>query len=225
MDGWNNREETSEPRRPESEADVRPGGRSPAAYYTLADQHFLLHLARQALQWVTTRGVLPDVVPSQLPVQLTEPKPCFITLTKSGRLRGCVGHIHAQEALYRAVMDNTRNAAQRDSRFEPVQSGELDQLAIEISVLTEPEPMAFTSPERLLDQLRPHTDGVVLRLGSGQSATFLPQVWEQLPDKEEFLGRLALKAGGAPGDWRRPGAQVSTFQIVSFKESAGLCAP
>jgi AmmeMemoRadiSam system protein A len=218
MDGQNHGEGTDEPRRRDTDTGARPGWELAAARFSLAEKRLLLQLARQALQTVTTGGALPEVAPGELPAGLIESKGCFITLTKAGRLRGCIGHLQAQEPLYRAVLDNTRRAALRDSRFAPVQSGEVDQLVIEISVLTEPQPLAFASPGDLLRKLRPHTDGVVLCLG-GRSATFLPQVWEQLPEPEEFLERLALKAGGGRADWRNPEATVSTYQVESIREN------
>jgi AMMECR1 domain-containing protein len=85
-------------------------------------------------------------------------------------------------------------------------------------VLTVPEPLAFRSPEDLLAKMQPHRDGVVLRMG-GLSATYLPQVWEQIPDKTQFLDTLAEKAGAAAGDWRAPGTQVFTYRVESFKEA------
>ena len=145
-------------------------------------------------------------------------KGCFVTLTEHGRLRGCVGHIQPQEPLYKAVMDNTLNAAKRDPRFKSVRPDELDQVEIEISVLTVPEPLAFNSPEDLLAKLQPHRDGVVLQMDN-RSATYLPQVWEEIPDKTRFLDSLAQKAGAAASDWRAPGTQVFIYRVESFKES------
>jgi AmmeMemoRadiSam system protein A len=120
--------------------------------------------------------------------------------------------------LYQAIIDNARNAAIRDPRFLPVSAREVAELEIEISVLTVPQPLAFNSPEDLLRQLRPQKDGVVLNI-RGRVATYLPQVWEQLPDKVEFLDTLAEKAGCASGDWRKPGVTVSIYQVESFTES------
>jgi AmmeMemoRadiSam system protein A len=149
---------------------------------------------------------------------LSETKACFVTLTENGELRGCIGHISPQESLCQAVVDNARNAAIRDPRFLPVQPGEADKIKIEISVLTEPKPLQFSSPEDLLAKLQPGKDGVVLKIG-GRGATFLPQVWEQLPDKVEFLNRLSEKAGCATGDWRKPGTSVLIYHVEAFKES------
>ena len=150
--------------------------------------------------------------------KFTEAKGCFVTLTKRGELRGCIGYILPQGPLYRAVVENARNAALRDPRFPAVSPGEVDQLEIEISVLTEPLPLFFSSPEDLLRKLQPGADGVVLQIG-GRGATYLPQVWEQIPDKVEFLNNLAEKAGCDPSAWREPGASVLIYHVESFKES------
>jgi AmmeMemoRadiSam system protein A len=150
---------------------------------------------------------------------LTEVKGCFVTLKLQGRLRGCIGHLEPQEPLYRAVMENARDAALRDHRFEPLEAPELSEVGIEISVLTTAQPLAFVSSAELLRQLCPHRDGVVLKLAARRSATFLPQVWEQISDKVEFLDRLAVKAGGEASDWREPGTKVSIYQVEAFSES------
>ncbi len=178
----------------------------------------LLRLARRSLAEVVTNNALPEVATNAFPQNFVDVKGCFVTLTEQGRLRGCIGHILPQEPLYKAVMDNSLNAATRDPRFRPVRPEELDRVNIEISVLTVPEPLAFNSPEDLLAKLQPGRDGVVLRMG-GLSATYLPQVWEQIPDKTQFLDTLAEKAGAAAGDWRAPGTQVFTYRVESFKEA------
>ncbi len=186
--------------------------------FTREDRQQLLLLARQSLTEVVTNDKLPDVKTDGFPPKFAEVKGCFVTLTEHGRLRGCIGHIQPQEPLYKAVMDNSLNAAKRDPRFQPVRPDELDQVEIEISVLTVPEPLPFSSPEDLLAKLQPNRDGVVLRMG-GLSATYLPQVWEQIPDKTQFLDTLAEKAGAAAGDWRAPGTQVFIYRVESFKEA------
>jgi AmmeMemoRadiSam system protein A len=187
--------------------------------YAAPERKLLLDLARRTLTCVVTNSDLSgfEVNARGLPPQLSETKACFVTLTENGELRGCIGHIVPQEPLYQAVEDNARNAATRDPRFVPVQPGEAGKIKIEISVLTEPKPLLFTSPEDLLAKLQPGKDGVVLKL-DGHSATFLPQVWEQLPDKVEFLNHLSEKAGCAPGDWRKPGTSVLIYHVEAFKE-------
>lgn len=189
-----------------------------SAGYSLADKQFLMDLAKRTIREATSPGGLPVVDPKNVPLKLAESKGCFVTLTKNGGLRGCIGHILPQESLWKAVRDNARNAAMRDPRFPPVTTQELDQLEFEISILTTPEALAFESPDDLLNKLQPHRDGVVLQIG-GQSATFLPQVWEQIPDKIGFLSALAQKAGAGPLDWRQPGTRVSIYQVEAFKES------
>jgi AmmeMemoRadiSam system protein A len=186
--------------------------------FSREEQEQLLRLARRSLTEVVTNDKLPEVKTNAFPQKFAEVKGCFVTLTEYGRLRGCIGHIRPQEPLYKAVMDNTLNAAKRDPRFKPVRPDELDQVEIEISVLTVPEPLAFSSPEDLLAKLQPHRDGVVLQM-DGRSATYLPQVWEEIPDKTRFLDTLAQKAGATAGDWRAPGTQVFIYRVECFKES------
>ncbi len=191
---------------------------APAAKFSSADRKFLLDLARRTVREVTTTGRLPDMPEAGLDPKFTAAKGCFVTLTKHGNLRGCIGYILAQGPLYRAVVENARNAALSDPRFDPVAPQEVNQLEIEISVLTEPRPLFFSSPEDLLRRLRPGVDGVVLQIGR-RGATYLPQVWEQIPDREAFLNNLAEKAGCAPAAWRGPDTSVLIYQVESFKES------
>ena len=195
----------------------------PDAMFTAAERRYLLDLARKAVRESVTTGRLPEVSPDGLAARITGSKGCFVTLTERGELRGCIGYIMAQGPLYQAVLENARNAALHDPRFPTVSPREVDRLEIEISVLTTPRPLLFASPEDLLEKLQPHQDGVVLRIG-GRSATYLPQVWDQLPDKVDFLNNLAEKAGCAPDAWRQPGALVLIYHVEAFKES-GLAAP
>jgi hypothetical protein len=182
------------------------------------DKEFLLRLARQTLKAVVNKRPLPEVKPDGLARQLAEPGACFVTLTKRGALRGCIGHLTAREPLYRSVMENAESAALRDYRFSPVQPEEVDKLEIEISVLTEPKPLSFSSPEDLLNKLVPRQDGVILQIGPAR-ATYLPQVWEQLPDKVTFMNSLAQKAGCEAAAWRQPGTAVQIYHVEAFKEA------
>lgn len=189
-------------------------------HYAAAERKLLLDLARRTLTCAATNPGLAgfEVNAKDVPPKLAETRACFVTLTEASELRGCIGHILPQEPLYQAVVDNARNAATRDPRFLPVQPGETDKIKIEISVLTEPQPLPFSSPEDLLGKLKPEEDGVLLQIGS-RGATFLPQVWEQLPDKVEFLDHLAQKAGCAPNDWRGRNVNVSIYHVEAFKEA------
>jgi len=182
------------------------------------DREFLLKLARRALTQAVRKGAPLEIGPEEVPTHLREPKGCFVTLTVAGNLRGCVGHIYPREPLYKGVITNALNAALRDSRFSPVKPGELTKIQIEISVLTVPEPLNYESAADLVGELRPHVDGVVLRLGQ-QQATYLPQVWEHFPNKGVFLSSLSRKAGLSPDAWKQEGITILTYQAEAFKES------
>jgi hypothetical protein len=189
----------------------------PAAQFGPAERKFVLELARRTLTEVTAGRPLPEIKLDTVPEACRAPKGCFVTLTKSGQLRGCIGNILPAGPLFQSVAENTRGAALRDTRFPPVTAGEAGQLHIEVSVLTVPEPLAFASPDDLLAKLQPHRDGVVLRIGE-RGATFLPQVWEQLPDKTEFLNHLSAKAGCEPSAWRGRDVTLSIYHVEAFEE-------
>jgi AmmeMemoRadiSam system protein B/AmmeMemoRadiSam system protein A len=174
---------------------------------------FLLQLARQSLN-ASVRGdkiIYPDSIPSEV----KENRGCFVTLTINGNLRGCIGYIEPIAPLYKAVIENARNAALTDPRFTAVVPDELGKIKVEISALTKPQPLHYSDPEDLLRKLRPGIDGVILQKGPYQS-TFLPQVWEQLPDKVMFLEHLSLKGGMDRDGWRT--ANVKIYQAVHFAE-------
>ncbi len=205
---------------------VTPNSQAPSADATpaaadtelsAADRQFLLDLARRTIREVTAGRDLPQLAPGNAPEACRAEKGCFVTLTKAGDLRGCIGNIVPTGPLFRSVIQNARSAALRDPRFQAVSASETDQLEIEISVLTEPRPLVFSSPDDLLAKIQPNRDGVVLRIGE-HSATFLPQVWEQLPDKTEFLSRLAAKSGCAPSAWRGRDVSVLTYRVEAFEE-------
>jgi AmmeMemoRadiSam system protein B/AmmeMemoRadiSam system protein A len=180
------------------------------------DRQSLLRISRDALREATTSGRLPETA---LPGPgVAEPRGCFVTLTAHGELRGCIGNLTPRGPLYQAVAENARSAALSDPRFPPVSAGEAQGLKIEISVLSEPRRLWFSTPDDLLQKLQPGVDGVILRIGD-HVATYLPQVWEQLTDKTAFLDSLAEKAGCEPSDWRKPGTAVFLYEVESFKES------
>jgi len=189
--------------------------------YGAPERKFMLELARKTLKSVTANGTLPEVAEKDVPPKLLEERACFVTLTKGGALRGCIGHLTGIEPLHLAVADNARSAALRDPRFPPVQPDELGDIKIEISVLTEPQPLAFASPDDLLSKLRPNEDGVLLQIGP-RTATFLPQVWAQIPDKEKFLAHLSQKAGCDPSAWRGTDVSVSIYHVECFEEESAV---
>lgn len=189
-----------------------PGNLSPE------EKQLLLETARKSVMSAAAAKPLEAADRKLAEGRLGEERACFVTLTKAGTLRGCIGHILAVETLGQAVVDNARNAAVHDPRFPPVRPDEVEQLEIEISVLTALQPLAFGSAEELLTQLRPHQHGVVLDIG-GRRSTFLPQVWTQIPEKEHFLDQLSVKAGCAAGAWRGNDVRVSVYEVESFEES------
>jgi AmmeMemoRadiSam system protein B/AmmeMemoRadiSam system protein A len=191
----------------------------PTAQYTSSERNFLLELARKTIASVSRGGPMPDPKAPDPAGKLSEVRACFVTLMKDGQLRGCIGQIYPQEPLLQAVVHNARAAALQDSRFPQVTAEEVPRLEIEISVLTVPSPLAFNSPEELLAKLKPHRDGVVLRSGFRQ-ATYLPSVWEQLPDKVKFLTQLSQKAGGPGNMWKQPGVEVLIYHVEAFTDKS-----
>jgi AmmeMemoRadiSam system protein A len=146
-----------------------------------------------------------------------EKRGTFVTLTKDGALRGCIGHIIPQESMIDGIRENAINAAFRDPRFNPISETEWTRVQLEISILTDPSPLDYTDAVDLLNKLRPGIDGLIIKKGFNQ-ATFLPQVWEQLPDKKEFLSRLCLKAGLDMDAWKNDKLEVLVYQVQAFEE-------
>ena len=137
------------------------------------------------------------------------------TLTINGNLRGCIGYIEPIKPLYQAVIDNARSAVLSDPRFSPVRQDELGKINVEVSVLSNPVPLEFKTPDDLLQKLKPGVHGVILQKGPYHS-TFLPQVWEQLPDKIMFLEHLSMKGGMARDGWKT--SEVRTYTAEHFQE-------
>jgi uncharacterized protein len=194
---------------------IKNTGSSPQAGNDLpADvKSFLLKLARESLEASVKGRPLPH--PEHPPELTKQRQGCFVTLTLSGELRGCIGYLEGRNPLYEAIIDNAQNAALSDPRFPAVTPGELPRIRVEVSVLTAPVPLDFKDPQDLLNKLVPNEDGVILQKGLHQS-TFLPQVWEQLPDKVQFLEHLSMK-GGMPADgWKT--AMVKRYRAIHFQE-------
>ncbi len=184
---------------------------------TLEEKTTLLHLARETIQ-AALNHKSKALSLETLPPNLQEEGAAFVTLTLHGNLRGCIGSLVAHRPLALDIQQNALAAAFEDPRFPPVSEKELAFLEIEISVLSPSQPLSFESPEDLLQKLQPEIDGVVLAHGYHR-ATFLPQVWEQLPDPEEFLGHLCRKAGLPANAWRWPDIEISTYHVEKFEEA------
>ena len=165
---------------------------------------------RGAPQGYFLRGALnPEI--------LQKPGACFVTLTLNGQLRGCIGSLEAHRALGEDLRSNALAAALRDPRFPPLTAAELPVICIEVSLLGEPQPLTFMGEADALAKLRPGIDGVILTAG-GRRATFLPQVWEQLPDPAEFIGRLKQKAG-LPANYWGPDVRLATYPVQAIHEA------
>jgi len=189
-----------------------------AESFNRQEKEYMLKLARETLTAAVRGGgdtqPSPPKPKSELS-RLAQNYGCFVTLNSHGQLRGCIGNIEPIKPLYKGIADNAINAAFHDPRFPRVKAAELGEIKIEVSVLTKPAPLGAKSADEILKKLVPFEHGVILKLGSRQS-TFLPQVWEQLPDKVMFLEHLAMKAGAGRDDWKR--ADVWVYRAVHFEE-------
>ncbi len=146
-----------------------------------------------------------------------EPGATFVTLTQHGELRGCIGALEARRSLDLDVRENARAAAFRDPRFLPLSCDEFPNTRVEVSLLTPPRPMTFTDEADALAQLRPGVDGVVLEY-DGHRGTFLPQVWESLPEPSRFMANLKMKAG-LPADFWATGIKLFRYEVQKWKEA------
>ena len=187
---------------------------------SMEDRSVLLELARRSITLAVSGQALPVLDLEALPARLREDGVCFVTLFNAdGGLRGCIGGLEATRPLAQDVCEHAAAAALDDFRFRPVQPEEVVTLCIEISVLTPPTSLVCDNPAALPSQLRPGIDGVILRDGMHR-ATFLPQVWEKLPDPCSFLSHLCQKMG-APADlWKRKCLQVEVYQVEEFHDGA-----
>jgi AmmeMemoRadiSam system protein A len=140
-----------------------------------------------------------------------------VTLKIGGQLRGCIGNLSPVSSVWDGVRENAINAAFHDSRFSPLAEEELARIEIDISILTNSQPLDYNDGNDLQKKLRPHIDGVILSDGY-RSATFLPQVWDQLPDATSFLDHLCLKAGLPRGAWQQKKLDIRIYQVQSFAE-------
>lgn len=172
----------------------------------------LLTLARNA---IARHFGLPTAPVATAP-WLEQPGATFVTLTEGGELRGCIGSLEAHRPLLQDVQENALAAAFRDPRFPPLSRAEFPAIRIEVSLLSPQQSITFTDEADLLAQLRPGVNGVVFEYGPYRS-TFLPQVWEQLPDPRQFMAHLKRKAG-LPADFWAPTVKVYRYSVEKWKE-------
>ena len=183
--------------------------------------HWLVELARQTLAEQFAKKI-PQKDREALETALSDA--CyqvrcgtFVTLTLNKQLRGCIGSLTSDEPIRTGVRRNAINAAFHDPRFAPLSAADFEKVKIEVSILSEPQRLNYRDSDDLVKKLRPGVDGVILRKDSA-SATFLPQVWEQLPETHDFLSHLCMKAGLAVDAWQNTRLDVSTYQVQHFAE-------
>ncbi len=181
-----------------------------------ADRAALLAVARASIQHGLQQGQALEAQPDDYPETLRPLRATFVTLEIGGQLRGCIGALAAYQPLVRDVAAHAYAAAFEDPRFPELRPDEFPQLEIHISVLSPPEPLQFASEDELLAQLRPGVDGLILHFHHCR-ATFLPAVWEQLPDPYVFLAQLKQKAG-LPLDFWSPELQAERYTAEYFGE-------
>jgi len=177
-------------------------------------QDILMQVAEASIRHGLLHGSPLQVDPKSYMDSLQVTRASFVTLQQHGDLRGCIGHLEAFQPLVRDVAENAHAAAFQDPRFPPLSDYELGDLEIHISVLTPAQPMAFTNEQELIAQLRPGQDGLILQDGYNKG-TFLPSVWESLPQPEEFIKHLKLKAGLPITHWSES-LKVFRYETESF---------
>jgi uncharacterized protein, PH0010 family len=184
---------------------------------TLEEQKVLLRLAREAMERGVKGEELPSLDQSSLPASLREEGSSFITLTSHGQLRGCIGSLNPYQSLAEDVREHAIAAALNDPRFPAVREEELNGIQIEVSRLTRPILLEYKDSDDLLSKLHPYVDGVILR-DAFRQATFLPQVWEKIPDPAEFMNDLCYKMGVKHDLWHSKHFEVLTYQVEEFHE-------
>ena len=187
------------------------------ADYVAAYKEKLLKIARLSIEKAVMQG--QTYVPNRDDYDdaLFDRGASFVTLEKNKNLRGCIGSVLPRRAIALDIAENAYAAALEDTRFQPVSENELKQIKITISLLTGLEEIKYQDEEDLLSQIKPYKDGLVILDGHRQGL-FLPSVWEQLPDKKEFLNNLKLKVGMSPSYWSNA-IKVYRFTTVEIKEN------
>lgn len=184
---------------------------------TQNDCEILLKEARLSLENLLKGKPLEPINLKEYPEVLRQNGASFVTLTKEGQLRGCIGALEPYQPLIEDVREHAIAAATQDYRFPPVKPEELASIHIEISRLTKPEPLNYDDPKELPLLLRPGVDGVVLVDGV-RRATFLPQVWEKIQEPGAFLNHLCMKMGLPADRWKRKKMEVFIYRVEEFHE-------
>lgn len=181
--------------------------------YTEKERNTLKQLAYDAIKAGLDKKEL-SIDTSDKPKKLLENRACFVTIEISRRLRGCIGTLQAYRPLIIDIVANAQAAAFKDPRFEPLSSEEFKKITLQVSVLSNPEPLQFSSEEDLLTKIQPKIDGLIIT-DLNHRGTFLPSVWDQLPNKVDFWQHLKLKAGLPPDYWSNS-IKVQRYTTESF---------
>jgi uncharacterized protein len=187
---------------------------SSKSHLTENSRNLLLEIAWSSIRQGLDSGRPLTLNPIDYPLELQEKRASFVTLNHQGTLRGCIGHLEAQAPLAIDVAENAFSAAFQDPRFPPLGKLEIDNLTLHISVLTPSSSLLFESEADLIEKIRPGIDGLILVEGRHRG-TFLPSVWESLPDTQSFLHHLKQKAG-LPGDYWSESIKVFRYETESF---------
>lgn len=179
------------------------------------DRKLLLDLSRQTIRNYLEGKDAPEI--NEDLSKFSAKMGVFVTLTMGNDLRGCIGNIFPENQLYRAIIDNSVSSAFRDPRFSPLTKEEFGEINIEISLLTPPEKLRYSNWQELKEKIIPFEYGVVLNFRSSKS-TFLPQVWEELPEFEDFMFHLTLKAGFEGDAWKRLNPDIEIYKVEHFSE-------
>lgn len=184
---------------------------------SMEERQVLLNMARKALEDAVCGKQLEPLELELISPCLQEPGATFVTLRRQGELRGCIGALEAYQSLAEDVREHAIAAGLQDYRFSPVTPEELREITIEISRLNPPQQLEYENYDDLERELFSRKEGVILRDGA-RRATFLPQVWEKLPDPAMFLNSLCMKMGLAPDSWRQRKMEVWLYQVEEFHE-------
>ncbi len=178
--------------------------------FTDDDRNFLIGLAKKAI------ANYPEKLdPKDVPAKLKEKRGAFVSVYVKDSLRGCIGYLEGILPLYHAVIENAAAAAYQDDRFYHIKKSELNDLSVEISVLSVPQRLDYKGGDGLQSKLN-CKEGVIIKLGY-RNATFLPQVWKELPDKTQFLSHLCMKAGLPRNEWENGELEVFTYYAEVFR--------
>ena len=188
------------------------------AFLSEFDRKKLLEIARESITRAVRNEQLIRIKLQEHSQLLRDPGASFVTLTIREKLRGCIGTLEANQPLILDVQEHAAAAAMEDYRFPVVREEELQLINIEISRLTPVHLVDYSTPDNLVSKIRVNVDGVLIK-ASGRRATFLPQVWEKVPDPEQFLSQLCVKMGAPPDLWRGTRVQIYTYQVENFKEA------